>query len=181
MPLSASGQVLIVSPSITKDREFREKLAGNVTSDRELLAVVQAAFVKDSKLFKRKESGGGDVEIVADESRYWSGEELAPGPESFVCGGGSREDLEIRAKVFLQDFDAGSAVHAVDQVLKHIRECFLRTYYILIPQMSIFLLIPYMQVRPTWTAYRSRFPLWPSRASASALKRRSGRRSRNDG
>ena len=51
----------------------------------------------------------GDV-IAVDESRYDG------------SGGEKRAELEIRAKLFLQDFDSGSAADAIDAVLKHIGE-----------------------------------------------------------
>ena len=39
------------------------------------------------------------------------------------CGGfGERKELEIRAKLFLQDFDSDSAADSIEAVLKHIGE-----------------------------------------------------------
>ena len=50
-----------------------------------------------------------------DESRY--------NGNSGGCGGcGEREELEIRAKLFLQDFDSDSAAGSIEAVLKHIGE-----------------------------------------------------------
>ena len=39
-----SSTVTIISPSINRDKEFRERLTGNLTSDKELLAVIREAF-----------------------------------------------------------------------------------------------------------------------------------------
>ena len=53
--------------------------------------------------------------ISVDESRY--------NGNSGGCGGcGEREELEIRAKLFLQDFDSDSAADSIEAVLKHIGE-----------------------------------------------------------
>ena len=53
--------------------------------------------------------------ISVDESRY--------NGSSGGCGGcGEREELEIRAKLFLQDFDSDSAADSIEAVLKHIGE-----------------------------------------------------------
>ena len=50
-----------------------------------------------------------------DESRY--------NGSGGGCGGcGEREELEIRAKLFLQDFDSDSAAASIEAVLKHIGE-----------------------------------------------------------
>ena len=50
--------------------------------------------------------------ISVDESRY--------NGNSGGCG--KREELEIRAKLFLQDFDSNSAADAIEAVLNHIGE-----------------------------------------------------------
>ena len=53
--------------------------------------------------------------ISVDESRY--------NGNNGGCGGcGEREELEIRAKLFLQDFDSDSAAASIEAVLKHIGE-----------------------------------------------------------
>ena len=53
--------------------------------------------------------------ISVDESRY--------NGSGGGCGGcGEREELEIRAKLFLQDFDSDSAADSIEAVLKHIGE-----------------------------------------------------------
>ena len=50
-----------------------------------------------------------------DESKY-------DGNDRCEGGCGKREELEIRAKLFLQDFDSESAADAIEAVLKHIGE-----------------------------------------------------------
>ena len=54
--------VTIISPSINRDKAFRERLTGsNLTSDKELMAVIREAFSKEDKngMFTR-EGGGSD-------------------------------------------------------------------------------------------------------------------------
>ena len=68
---------------------------------------LRAAFDEKDKsgMFSRDDSM-----ISVDESRYDGN------------GVGKREELEIRAKLFLQDFDSDSAADAIEAVLKHIGE-----------------------------------------------------------
>ena len=68
---------------------------------------LRVAFDEKDKsgMFSRDESM-----ISVDESRYDGN------------GVGKREELEIRAKLFLQDFDSDSATDAIEAVLKHIGE-----------------------------------------------------------
>jgi hypothetical protein len=115
--MASSSTILIVSPSITRDKEFREKLAGNITSDREVMTVVREAFNKDSKIFTVR----SEAKIAVDEARYAGG-----GP----CSSGNREELEIRTKLFLEDFDAGSAIDAVDAALDHLSKNTVRIFKI---------------------------------------------------
>ena len=63
-----TSTVTIISPSINKDKEFRERLTGNLTSDKELVAVIREAFNEEDKndMFSRREGGV----ISVDESRY---------------------------------------------------------------------------------------------------------------
>ena len=55
--------VTIISPSINRDKAFRERLKGsNLTSDKELMAVIREAFSgeeKKNRIFSR-EGGGSD-------------------------------------------------------------------------------------------------------------------------
>ena len=54
--------VTIISPSINRDKAFRERLRGsNLTSDKELMVVIREAFSKEEKngMFTR-EGGGSD-------------------------------------------------------------------------------------------------------------------------
>ena len=107
-----TSTVTIISPSINKDKEFRERLTGNLTSDKELVAVIREAFNEEKNdMFSRREGGV----ISVDESRY-------DGNNGGEGGCGKREELEIRAKLFLQDFDSDSAADAIEAVLKHIGE-----------------------------------------------------------
>ena len=46
-----SSTVTIISPSINRDKEFRERLTGNLTSDKELLAVIREAFKVQTSMF----------------------------------------------------------------------------------------------------------------------------------
>ena len=108
-----TSTITIISPSINRDKAFRERLTGNLTSDKELLAVIREAFNGEKNdMFSRE---GGVISV--DESRY-------DGNNGGCVGGGKskREELEIRAKLFLQDFDSDSATDAIEAVLKHIGE-----------------------------------------------------------
>ena len=105
-----TSKVTIISPSINRDKEFRERLTGSSTSDKELLAVIREAFNEDKNgMFSRE---GGVIKV--NESRYEG--------SNGEGGCGKREELEIRAKLFLQDFDSNSAADAIEAVLNHIGE-----------------------------------------------------------
>ena len=67
--------------------------------------------------------------ISVDESRY--------NGNSGGCGGcGEREELEIRAKLFLQDFDSDSAADSIEAVLRHIGTTHLDSLHVAVPAVA---------------------------------------------
>jgi len=122
-----TSTITIISPSINRDKAFRERLTGNLTSDKELLAVIREAFNGEKNDMFSREGG----EISVDESRY-------DGNNGGCVGGGKskREELEIRAKLFLQDFDSDSATDAIEAVLKHIGTSHMDSLHVAVPAVA---------------------------------------------
>ena len=67
--------------------------------------------------------------ISVDESRY-------NGNSGGYGGCGKREELEIRAKLFLQDFDSDSAADSIEAVLRHIGTTHLDSLHVAVPAVA---------------------------------------------
>ena len=105
-----SKSIRIVSPNIVRDREFRALLQASATGgghpgpDEELGLIVKQALGKGSdKTFKLSEGEAADVYEAVEKN---SNREV-----------GNRDQVEVKAKLFLRDFSAEKAKEAIKHTL----------------------------------------------------------------